>query len=438
MKKAMIYGGGISGKSVMKLLEEREWETVLVDDKIGVSSTDAVAYLESIELFIKSPGIPYNNLVMEVKKKGIKIVDEIEVAYNYMKKTSTTKVIAITGTNGKTTVTSKLAELLNKSGIRSIAAGNIGIPYSEVVLKKEKYEYIVLELSSYQLENLENFKADIAMIINLAPDHLDRYESVEDYYETKLNIGLNQTAKDRFIINIDDGEIVKRMDNIQGKNLEISLEKKADVCIEEGLLYFCGEEVTPIENFSLKGEHNLQNILFMVGVAKLLGIKNKVIKEFLENTETLEHRMEEFYTYREKNIKIKFVNDSKGTNLESSIKAIGAFKNPILICGGANKQLDLTPLVEEIKKSVKEVYLIGELAFVLEKELLNSDYSKDKIYNLGTLKKVIEYLAENKKKQKEDLIILLSPATSSFDQFKNFEVRGKEFKRLVNFFFKCD
>ncbi|MGB6129240.1 MAG: UDP-N-acetylmuramoyl-L-alanine--D-glutamate ligase [Psychrilyobacter sp.] len=433
MKKAMIYGAGISGKSVIKLLEKNKWETVLVDDKIGVSSTDAVAYLEGVDLFVKSPGIPYNDLIEKAKKKGIKVVNEIEVSYNYMKKTSKTKIIAITGTNGKTTTTSKLAGLLNASGIRSIAAGNIGTPYSEAVLEKEKYEYIVLELSSYQLENLYEFKADIAMIINLAPDHLNRYRDADEYYDTKFNVGMNQNSKDKFIINIDDLEITKRLDRINGEILKLSLEENTDICVYENNLYFRGEQITAIDNFSLKGRHNLQNMLFVVGTAKLIGIDNNVISNFLENTNSLEHRMEDFYTYKIKKNIVKFINDSKGTNLESTIKAIGAFEKPILICGGCDKNLELTPLIEKIKKSVKEIYLIGELAPKLESKLLSVNYPKEDIYTTKTLEKALITLEKKIKNMdgSKNLTVLLSPATSSFDQFKSFEERGKIFKKLV-------
>jgi len=433
MKKAMIYGAGISGKSVIKLLEEIKWETVLVDDKIGVSSTDAVAYLEGVDLFVKSPGIPYNDLIKKAKKKGIKVVNEIEVSYNYMKKTSKTKIIAITGTNGKTTTTSKLAGLLNAAGIRSIAAGNIGTPYSEAVLEKEKYEYIVLELSSYQLENLYEFKADIAMIINLAPDHLNRYRDADEYYDTKFNVGMNQNAKDKFIVNIDDMDIMERLDKINGEILKLSLDENTDICVSENNLYFRGKQITAIDNFSLKGRHNLQNMLFVVGAAKLIGIDNDVIANFLENTESLEHRMEAFYTYKNQNNTVKFINDSKGTNLESTIKAIGAFEKPILICGGCDKNLELTPLIEEIKRSVKEVYLIGELAPKIESELLAVNYPKEDIYTTKTLEKALITLEKKIKDidSSENLTVLLSPATSSFDQFKSFEERGKIFKKLV-------
>lgn len=433
MRKAMIYGAGISGVSAKILLEEMKWETVLVDDKIGISSTDAVAYLEEIDLFIKSPGIPRNDLIKKVEKKGIKIINEIELAYNYMKKTSKTKIIAITGTNGKTTTTNKLAGLLNRAGIRSIAAGNIGVPYSKVVLEKVKYEYIVLELSSYQLENLYEFKANIAMIINLAPDHLDRYKDADDYYDTKFNIGINQTLNDKFIVNIDDLEIMKRLNRVAGKILKLSLKEDTDVYVSGNNLYYKGELITTIDKFSLKGLHNLQNILFIVGTAKLIGVDNYIIKNFLENTASLEHRMEEFYVYKYKDTTVKFINDSKGTNLESTMKAIGAFKNPILICGGCDKNLDLKPLIEEIKKSVENVYLIGELAPKLEGELLEINYPRENIHNLKTLERVVITLSKKIKNidYKEELIVLLSPASSSFDQFKSYEERGTIFKKQI-------
>ena len=431
MKKAMIYGAGVSGRSVEALLQRMGYETIMVDDRNGISSTDATSYLDGVELFIKSPGIPYNDLVREVQDRNIEIFDEIEIAYRYMKDTSKTKVIAITGTNGKTTTTSKLAELLNRAGYKSVAAGNIGVPFSSVVMEDQKYDYIVLELSSYQLENLKEFKANIAMIINLAPDHLDRYEGAKEYYDTKFNIGINQGRDDKFLVNIDDEEILKRMDKINGEKIKISLNKIADFYVEGKKLMDRDGIIGDIEKFSLKGKHNLQNILFIVGVAKLLGISNGVITEFLENTENLEHRMEEFYVYMDKNKKIEFINDSKGTNLESTLKAVGAFKNPILICGGKDKNLDLKPLIEEIVENVEEVYLIGEIGDNFEKQLIENNYPKEKIHNLNTLERVVQELRKSIEDKTSNLTVLFSPATSSFDQFKNFEERGRIFKELV-------
>ncbi len=430
-KKAMIYGAGVSGESVKRLLEENNWETIIVDDKLGMTSEEAMLYLEKIDLFVKSPGVPYNKLVLEAKEKGIKIVGEIEVAYNYLRKNSKAKIIAITGTNGKTTTTSKIADLLNFVGIKSIAVGNIGKTFSQMVLSGKEYEYVVLELSSYQLENIYEFRPDIAMIINLAPDHLERYKDVGEYYKAKFNIIKNLRKEDYFILNIDDKKIVNSLEKLESNVVTVSLKEKATLYSEEGYLVYKGDPICKIEDFALKGEHNLQNILFISSVGKILGINNRTILTFLETTKSLEHRMELFYVDNMR--KLRFINDSKGTNLESTLKAIMSFENPILICGGSDKKLDLAPLIEGIKTNIREVYLIGELAPKIEKELKKSGYLSRNIYNLGTLEKVVEKLVERNLK---DIVVLFSPGTSSFDQFKNFEERGDFFKELIEKKFK--
>ena len=199
MKKVMIFGDGISGKGAKRLLEKKGYEVILVDDKTGVSSEEAVKLLDSIELFIKSPGTPYNFLLDEVRKNKIEIIDEIELAYRYMKSEKmTAKIVAVTGSNGKTTVTTKITELLNKAGYKAKHAGNIGNSFAELLLDNNDLEYVVLELSSFQLENIKYFKADISIVINLSPDHLNRYDSVDDYYNTKFNITNNQGEADVF------------------------------------------------------------------------------------------------------------------------------------------------------------------------------------------------------------------------------------------------
>ena len=198
MKKAMVFGAGVSGLGAYRLLEKIGYDVILVDDKKGVSSKEALEYLDEIEIFIKSPGVPYNELVLEAKRKGIEVIDEIELSYRYMLKYmgKKSKIIAITGTNGKTTTTTKVTELLKYAGYKAEYAGNIGVSFADLLLKNDDLDYVVLELSSYQLENLDSFKADIALIINLAPDHLSRYKSVDEYYDTKFNIGKNQTLSD--------------------------------------------------------------------------------------------------------------------------------------------------------------------------------------------------------------------------------------------------
>ena len=186
MKKVMIYGAGVSGQGALKLLEKEGYEVLLVDDKIGIKSEEALELLTDIEFFVKSPGIPYNKLVMEVMEKEIELIDEIELAYRNDR--TGAKIIAVTGTNGKTTTTSKIAGLIKKAGFRVEAGGNIGKSYSEIILENNELDYIVLELSSYQLENIKSFRPYIALIINLSPDHLDRYASLEAYYRAKANI----------------------------------------------------------------------------------------------------------------------------------------------------------------------------------------------------------------------------------------------------------
>ena len=183
MKKAMVYGAGVSGLAACELLRKNGYEVILVDDKKGLSSKEAMTQLNGIELFIKSPGIPYNELVLEVKNKEIELIDEIELAYRYS--VGKFKIIAVTGTNGKTTTTSKIAGLLEADGYKVEAGGNIGKAFAQIVLEEKQLDFVVLELSSYQLENLKEFKADLSLVINLSPDHMDRYEKETDYYLAK-------------------------------------------------------------------------------------------------------------------------------------------------------------------------------------------------------------------------------------------------------------
>lgn len=420
MKKAMVYGGGVSGLKALELLNLKGYETILVDDNKAMSKEEALLNLDGIEVFLKSPGIPYNELTDKVKELGIELIDEIELAYRF--DNSGAKIIAITGTNGKTTTTSKVKGLLEVGGFQVEAGGNIGKPYAEIVLEGKKLDYIVLELSSYQLENLKEFRAYISLIINLSPDHLARYESVEAYYRSKLAINMNQTNEDYYIYNKDSLELDNLNYDFGGKIVEVSsLGKKCDFYVEGS--YICNEKnkIAHIDKLSLKGKHNLENIMFIVAVGKICGVDNKTMEEYLYNTQSLEHRMEFFL---EKN-GVKFINDSKGTNVDSTIKAIEAYeKKPILICGGKDKLVDLQPLCDVISKSCKSLYLIGETANTIEQ--LTKNLGFDRIYNLNSIERVVEEL-----EVVEGDIVLFSPAHSSFDQFKNYIERGNVFKELI-------
>ncbi|MGL5052920.1 MAG: UDP-N-acetylmuramoyl-L-alanine--D-glutamate ligase [Cetobacterium sp.] len=436
MKKAIVFGAGISGRGSRKTLEKMGYKVFLVDDKIGISSEKGIEILnnDKIGLFIKSPGAPYTHLVERAIELDIEVLDDIELGYRYKISNGIKgKIIATTGTNGKTTVTSKISELLEVAGFKSKVCGNIGFSFSETILENPDLDFYVLEASSYQLENIKQFKADIALVVNLSPDHLSRYRDLDHYYDTKFKIGNNQKENDYFIVNTSCSEVLKRLDEISGTKIFIgtalsNFEEKT--YLKEEQIISEDEFILETSLASLKGRHNLENMLFIITVGKILNISTEIIREFLYSTKNLEHRMENCFNYG----KVEFVNDSKGTNIDSTKFAVEAFKNPILICGGFDKNLNLAPLEELIKKNVKEVYLIGEISDKIEEGLMKINYPKDRIFNLKYLDSVLKELKFKLKKNEKETV-LFSPATSSFDQFKNFEERGRIFKELVKSYF---
>lgn len=449
MRKVIVFGAGLSGIGAKQLLEKNGFDVYLVDDKIGISSKEGIKILnnEDIEFIVKSPGISWQVELLEVaKEKRIKIISEIDLAYKYMNKSI--KIISITGTNGKTTTATKIFELLEFAGKKVKLAGNAGFSFAKLVADEEDLEYVVLELSSYQLENNPQIHSNIAGIINLTPDHLARYKNVEEYYITKFNIFKKQIKDDFALINLDDKEFFELYENkklkekIKAKKIYLSKEKKGNVFVDNGSIFVMknlentiettneiiediAEKIIDVKYLALKGIHNLENMLFTISVGKILEIENEKIAEFLKTTKALEHRLENFFIKG----KTTFINDSKGTNVESTLKAIDSFENKIiLILGGDDKKVSNKELVKKIKEKVSFVYLIGVNASILINDMEKIGYKNYK--NLETLENVINYLQE-KEDFTEDKTILLSPATSSWCQFKNFEHRGNTFKKLV-------
>ena len=450
MEKAVVFGAGLSGLGAKELLEKKGYEVYLVDDKNGMPSSEAMALLakDKIEFIVKSPGIPWKvELLVKAKDKNIKIISEIDLAYKYMDKNI--KVISFTGTNGKTTTATKMYELLEYAGKKARLAGNAGFSFAKLVADEEDLEYIVLELSSYQLENNPQIHSYIAGIINLTPDHLARYDSVEEYYITKFNIFSRQTEQDFALINLDDEVFKKLYDekelwkNIKSEKIYLSKEKKGNVFVMDGIIYTMknlekkadevknediheyAEALIPVRELSLKGSHNLENMLFLIGAAKILGIPDEKTAEFLKTTKALEHRLENFFIKG----KTVFINDSKGTNVESTLKAIDSFDDSIvLILGGDDKKISNRELVERIKERVDSVYLIGDNAPLLIKDMEELGYKNYR--NMETLENILDYFKKNIDFSKEQTV-LFSPATSSFCQFKNFEHRGNVFKELT-------
>lgn len=449
MGKVIVFGAGLSGIGAKQLLEKNGFDVYLVDDKIGISSKEGIEILnnEDIEFIVKSPGISWKVELLETaQEKGIKVISEIDLAYKYMNKSI--KIISITGTNGKTTTATKIFELLEFAGKKVKLAGNAGFSFAKLVADEEELEYVVLELSSYQLENNPQIHSNIAGIINLTPDHLARYKNVEEYYITKFNIFGKQTKDDFALINLDDKEFFELYENkklkekIKAKKIYLSKEKKGNVFVDNGSIFVMknlentiettneiieniAEKIIDVKDLALKGVHNLENMLFTISVGKILEIENEKIVQFLKTTKALEHRLENFYV-KDNTV---FINDSKGTNVESTLKAIDSFENKIiLILGGDDKKVSNKELVKKIKEKVSFVYLIGVNASILINDMEKIGYKNYK--NLETLENVIKYLQE-KEDFTEDKTILLSPATSSWCQFKNFEHRGNTFKKLV-------
>ena len=451
-KKGIVFGAGLSGLGAKELLEKNGYEVYLIDDKVALPSEEGIRLLNEggIEFVVKSPGIPWKAKLLKVaKEKNVKVISEIDLAYKYVDKNI--KIISFTGTNGKTTTSTKMAELLNFAGFRARLAGNAGFSFAKLVADEEELDYVVLELSSYQLENNPQIHSNIAGIINLTPDHLTRYNSVEDYYITKFAIFDKQTDDDFALINLDDevfAELYERngiKEKIKAQKVYLSKETKGTVFVYENnirIMKDLSKRVDEIQNFgekideiseillkteelSLKGRHNLENMLFLISSAKILNVKNEKLAEFLKSTNALEHRLENFFV-KENTI---FINDSKGTNVESTLKAIDSFNNSIImILGGDDKKIDNMPLIERVKEKVDFVYLIGDNAQILIDDMEKIGYKNYK--NLETVENVLNYLKENVDFS-QNQTVLFSPATSSFCQFKSFEHRGKVFKELT-------
>lgn len=450
MEKALVFGAGLSGLGAKELLEKKGYEVYLIDDKVAKTSKEGIEILnnEKIEFIVKSPGIPWKAELLQVaKEKNVQVISEIDLAYKYMDKNI--KVFSITGTNGKTTTATKIYELLDFAGYKARLAGNAGFSFAKLVADEEPLEYVVLELSSYQLENNPRIHSNIAGIINLTPDHLTRYKTVEDYYITKFNIFSKQTEDDFALINLDDPvflglaerEEIKSL--MKAKNVYLSKEKKGNIFVYNGEIRIMNDLADRAENLSeseileksrflikvgdlaLKGVHNLENMLFLIGVAVIVKVPDEKVVEFLSSTKALEHRLENFFVKGN----TTFINDSKGTNVESTLKAIDSFNNDIImILGGDDKKIDNTELVKRIAEKVERVYLIGDNAPLLINDMEKINYKNYK--NLETLENVLNYIKENEDFEK-DQTILFSPATSSFCQFRSFEHRGKVFKELT-------
>lgn len=416
--------GGIPFLSDHSTLEQlREQTELLTASKIGFETGGHTEKLLESDYIILSPGVPLNiEILKSAKEKGIPLFSEIEFASWICK----CKIVAVTGSNGKTTTVSLIGELLTGSGLDSYVCGNIGLPFCEVVDKIPQEGIAIVEVSTFQLESIEDFKPDVAVILNLSPDHLDRHGTFENYKNLKYRIAENQGEQDLLIINKDDSEIEKEKLNSKPELNYFSIRSNnALVYADNTNLYWNnGSEAELIcsnSEISIPGKHNLQNAAAAVAVAKRFNVSNSDIKKALHNFPGVEHRMESMGQIAG----ISFINDSKATNVGSVVCALQAIESPIyLIAGGRDKGSDFAGLIESGTGKIKSVVAIGE--------------AKDKIFNqLGRNFKVLAGDSmEDAVKQLFELAIpgetiLLSPGCASFDMYKNFEERGRDFKSIV-------
>ena len=375
------------------------------------------------DIIVKSPGLASDLHVLKLaKKKKIPIISELDFALNFIR---CKKIIAVTGTNGKTTTTTLIYKIIKKEYKNAVVAGNIGYPISSVVKKINSDTILVLELSSYQLEDSPSFKPEISVSLNITPDHLKHHKTMANYIKAKANIFKNQTNKNFLIYNYEDKILKKEI--LKSKATKFAFnDTTSKQCISYNNGIFTLKDKAKKENFSipvkLLGKHNIDNILASIAAAYCAGIKLEIIKKAVSLFKGVEHRIEFVRNLRG----VKYYNDSKGTNVDSTKVALEAFdKNIHLILGGQDKGSPYTPIFNLIKEKVKNIVLIGEAAPIIKKALKGSV----KMYNAGTIFNAIKII---QKLAVSGDIVLFSPACASFDQFKDFEDRGRVFKQIVS------
>lgn len=375
------------------------------------------------DLIVTSPGIPPEAEVFKLAKvKAIPVLSEIDIAYLSTK----TPFLAITGTNGKTTTTKLLAEILQNGGKKTAACGNIGVPPCDLL--NEELDYFTLEISSYQIATSQYFTPEAACFINYSPDHVSWHGSEENYFDAKAQMFTGVNAAEYAVLNANDPKVISLKDECENEVFTFGKEdEKNCVYIEDGIIKFKDEngevqDITEVSQVSLKGAHNLENIMCAISMAKIVGIENESIKETLSKFEPPEHRLEFVCEIEGK----KYYNDSKATNTDAAIKAIEAFagQSVALIAGGRDKMTPLEDFVKVAQEGTNYVILLGEAAQRFEAAFKKAGYK-----NLDMAQSFEEAIEIASKKDVEN--ILLAPACASFDMFRSFEERGQVFKNYV-------
>ncbi len=377
-------------------------------------------WVEGMDAIVPSPGVPVDNpLLQQARKNGIEILSEIELAYRFLR----VPLVAITGTNGKTTTSSLIGEMLTAAGIRTFVGGNIGFPL--IAFVSEDWDWGVAEISSFQLEWVELFRPRIGVLLNLSEDHLDRYENFNSYAEVKKRLFSRQTQQDVAILNRADPLVWSWREQIRARVVSFGWDP-----VEHGVFATSshlvwrgqeGEDRFPMSTMRIQGVHNVENLMAAVAVAKSVGVAPEVIQKVIESFPGLEHRHE---FVREKD-GVRFYNDSKGTNVGAVLKALASFTSPVvLLCGGVDKGGDYGVLQDEVKAKVKKLILFGAAKEIIQKAV---GHCTETVL-VENLEGAVQ---EAHKNAVSGDVVLLSPACSSFDMFQDYAKRGKAFKALV-------
>lgn len=440
-KKVLVVGLARSGMAAIRVLKKLGAEVTLSESKkkddikeigflnennVEIVGQDMAVFERDFDFVVKNPGVPYRSPMMQkLQERNIPVITEIELAYQVAKPQH---YIAITGTNGKTTTSTLTYEILRRAFPgKAHLCGNIGIPLCEIVMEnglmEEGGHYIALEISNFQLVNIDKFRPEVATIINLTPDHIDFMGSLDNYYKSKTEVYRNMADSDVFLLNADDSVVKEYTDRYPVKCAKESFStdsQSADCIAKDGYLEIKGEKIIPLNAIKIVGKHNLQNVMIAVSAAKAIGISNDIILDAVSSFKGVEHRIE----FVREIDGVKYYNDSKGTNTDATITALKAFdRGVILLVGGFEKGLPM----DEMKKHlgcVKKIIGFGACGARLVHDLVGED---------GIVVTTLdEAVAEANKIAESGDTVLLSPTTSSFDQYTCFEERGDHFKKIIN------
>ena len=412
--KDFVSDSGIITKENKKVLSNNEikWEE-------GKHTMEKILQAKEV---VKSPGIPDDiDIIQAIKLAGISVVSEVEFAFRYTK----AKVVAITGSNGKTTTTLLVGHILKKAGLDVLIAGNIGVGFAREIANRD-YSYIVLELSSFQLDGIKEFKPNVAIILNITPDHLNRYENdFSKYIASKLRITMNQQKEDVLIYNRDDKQIKANL-KTKAKAIPISINKQI---AGNGAFYKnnkininLNNKKMTIQELALQGKHNIYNSMAAAIATRILDIKNDIIRQSMLDFQNIEHRLEYVLTVHG----IDFINDSKATNVNAAWYALESMTKPVIwIVGGVDKRNDYDEISEIVKSRVKAIICLGESTMKIQK------YFNKIVGKIETVSSMEEAVRSSYQLGDKGDVVLLSPTCASFDMFDNFEHRGQEFKNQV-------